>query len=60
MWLVRKYKILTKDNLVRRGWSGNISCAFCGAYENINHLLVNCSLAFTSWNWIAHYNFFSF
>jgi zinc-binding in reverse transcriptase len=41
MWLVRKKKILTKDNLVKKGWVGDTSCVFCGAYEDIDHLFVS-------------------
>jgi zinc-binding in reverse transcriptase len=28
MWLLTKNKILTKKNLIRRGWQGDTSCAF--------------------------------
>jgi zinc-binding in reverse transcriptase len=46
MWLFRKHFFLTKVNLVKRGWVGDASCVFCGAYEDIHHLLVNCSFVF--------------
>jgi phage terminase small subunit len=59
MWLVRK-KILTKDNLVKKGWVGDTSCVFCDAYEDIDHLFVRCSVAYTLWNWIVKYNSFIF
>jgi hypothetical protein len=39
LWLVRNKKILTKDNLFKRHWQGNLDCIFCGLLESINHLL---------------------
>jgi zinc-binding in reverse transcriptase len=60
MWLVRKKKILTKYNLVKKGWDGDIYCVFCGAYEDIDHLFILCSMAYTLWNWIVRYNSFIF
>ena len=50
LWLVLKGKILTKDNLLRRGWSGDEACVFCGMDENINHLFLVCSLSKFIWN----------
>ena len=29
IWLALKNIILTKDNLVKRGWTGNEHCHFC-------------------------------
>jgi zinc-binding in reverse transcriptase len=45
LWLIRKKKILTKDNLVHRGWMKDTSCVFYGTYENIDHLFVTCQEA---------------
>jgi zinc-binding in reverse transcriptase len=59
-WLVRKRKILTKDNLVHRGWTEDISCVFCGVYESLDHFFVKCSVAHILWTWIANYNSFTF
>lgn len=44
MWLVFRNRILTKDNLRKRGWDGDITCMFCGEVETANHLLSNCFL----------------
>jgi len=33
-------KILTKDNLLKRGWTGDSTCVFCGGEETVNHLLL--------------------
>jgi hypothetical protein len=49
MWLEKK--TLTKDNLVHKG-SIDISCVFCGAYEN--------TVANLIWTWITNHNSFTF
>lgn len=45
VWLVIKGRILTKDNLRKKGWTGMNICEFCGARESIDHLLFTCSFA---------------
>ena len=50
LWLAIRNSILTKVNLVRRGWKGPVSCHFCGAVETIDHLFVSCSTAKLIWN----------
>jgi zinc-binding in reverse transcriptase len=60
MWMLRKNKVLTKDNLIRRGWQGDISCVFYGDFETVNHLFVSYNFAKIIWNWIARYNSFTF
>jgi hypothetical protein len=49
LWEVLKNSILTKDNLPRRGWTGNDQCQFCCEKETINHLLFGCGLAKLAW-----------
>jgi hypothetical protein len=49
LWLVRYKKILTKDNLFKRHWQGNLDCVFCGLLESINHLFFQCSVARFVW-----------
>jgi hypothetical protein len=46
---VLKNSILTKDNLLNRGWTGNEQCQFCGEKETINHQLFSCGLAKLAW-----------
>jgi zinc-binding in reverse transcriptase len=29
LWMTLHNKIFTKDNLIKRGWSGDNSCVFC-------------------------------
>jgi hypothetical protein len=43
LWLLKKNKVLTKLNLVKKGWLGPIDCPFCGLPESIDHLFVECS-----------------
>jgi hypothetical protein len=43
IWLAGKEKILTWDQLRRRGWEGPGLCPLCRhAQEDINHLLIHC------------------
>jgi hypothetical protein len=49
LWEVLKNSILTKDNLLKRGWTGNEQCQFCCEKETINHLLFGCGLAKLAW-----------
>ena len=49
MWLVMQDKILTKENLLNKGWQGDISCPFCGVFETTDHLFVICPIATSLW-----------
>ena len=50
MWLVPHKKILTWDNIRKRGVQGPSRCLLCEAQEEtMEHLLNNCT--FTSWLW---------
>lgn len=60
MWLSREGKILTKDNLAKRGWVGDQTCHFCNSLETIDHLFVTCAIIFRLWSSIANYNNFVF
>ncbi len=43
VWLALKNRLLTTDNLTRRGWTVNQLCVLCGDhFETINHLLLGC------------------
>jgi hypothetical protein len=54
MWLVSQDAILTKDNLCKRKWKGNSSCAFCPEKENGNHLLFGYPTAKYIWSLLAY------
>lgn len=60
MRLVRRYTILTKFNLSRRGWNGDANCVLYGAVETTEHLFSICLVSKTIWDWVAHYNNFVF
>lgn len=60
LWLVKQNKVLTRDNLSRRGCHGDTTCLFCNAPESINHLFVTCPFISTIWSWIASHNGFQF
>ncbi len=43
VWTALKGRILTKDKLAVRGWTGDATCVLCGlATETVNHLLAEC------------------
>jgi hypothetical protein len=45
MWFLQRKVILTKDNLVKRNWQGNLKSYFCDEDETIQHLFIECPLA---------------
>ena len=49
IWLALKNRILTKDNLAKRGWTGNEQCHFCSQQETVEHLLFRCCLSKMVW-----------
>lgn len=49
-WLIPKNSILTKDNLIKRGWQGSEACVFCGQKESIDHPFLQCSVAKLVWS----------
>ena len=54
MWLVTHNKILTKQNLVARGWVGDPLCQFCNKHiEDVNHMFLQCSIAQQIWFWLG-------
>ena len=54
MWLINHNAILTKDNLLKRNWSGDLRCAFCNAIETIPHIFFECPLAKYIWSLVAY------
>jgi zinc-binding in reverse transcriptase len=49
LWFVLQNKILTTDNLCRRGWVGVLSCAFCYVNKSIDHLFPSRPFMFDFW-----------
>ncbi|WVZ53529.1 hypothetical protein U9M48_004457, partial [Paspalum notatum var. saurae] len=49
VWFLFKGVILTKDNLLKRHWSGDGQCCFCDTNETIQHLFFDCHVAWFVW-----------
>jgi hypothetical protein len=49
IWYLKKGVVLTKDNLLRRHWTGDKHCCFCHLPETINHLFFDCVYAKFLW-----------
>ena len=50
MWLLFEQKILTQDNLYKRGISGPSRCVLCGTHEkNLKQLFVDCIFTKNIW-----------
>lgn len=60
LWLLKQDKILTKSNLLQKGWHGNPNCLFCGALETADHLFAQCPFTTAIWSWIARHNNFTY
>eukprot|EP00253_Pinus_taeda_P032484 PITA_32484 len=57
LWLLSKNRILTWDNLQKRGFIGPSRCPNCNAQEETStHLMEACALAAQLWNRVAHCN----
>ncbi|KAG8086542.1 hypothetical protein GUJ93_ZPchr0010g7976 [Zizania palustris] len=54
LWLASRNKILTKDNLLKKGWKGGSKqCFFCGSDETVQHLFLECVVAKFIWRVIS-------
>jgi hypothetical protein len=53
LWLIWHNAIATKDNLLKRNWSGSASCQFCHQNETISHLFFECVAAKDVWSTVA-------
>lgn len=53
LWLVENNAILTKDNLLKRKWTGDPSCYFCSSPETVGHLLFQCPIAKIIWGTVG-------
>jgi hypothetical protein len=50
IWLVTKNRILTIENLKKRGWVGRDSCSLCNEAEETNfHILITCPFTQSLW-----------
>ena len=54
LWLMMHRKILTWENLLRKGFIGPLRCCVCEVEEEtMNHLPNSCKLAASLWDWMA-------
>lgn len=51
LWLAARNKILTADNLLKRGWQGLTICILCKAVgESLQHIMLKCSYSISVWS----------
>lgn len=56
-WLIRKDKILTWENLQKRGKHGPGRCIMCKeALERVNHIFFECRVAIGLWDMLSHWD----
>jgi hypothetical protein len=60
LWLVKQKRVLTRDRLRKRGWTGDVKCVYCSQEETIDHLFVTCVFIQSIWQWIVRFNNFYF
>lgn len=54
-WLVKHYKVLSGDKLMRLGFYGLFWCPMCNDHEeNMDHLFVTCSFASECWSYFMN------
>ncbi len=53
VWLAARNRLLTADQLSRRGWAGPSVCTLSMAHaERLDHILFDCPFARTIWIWL--------
>lgn len=52
LWQVFNNKLQVAQNLVKKGWKGNINYCVCGCLESIDHIFFKCHLAKYIWSFI--------
>lgn len=60
LYLLKRDKVLTKGNLLKKDWQDDHACPFCGELETTDHLFVQCSFINTIWQLIVMHNNFVF
>lgn len=55
-WLILHYRALTADNMIKRNWPCNATCALCYCFnETADHLLTKCNFVEPLWNKVADF-----
>ena len=49
LWLLLRDRILSKANLSKRNWQGNINCTWCDCLETTQHIFFDCQIAKFTW-----------
>ena len=55
LWLFANNKLMSKDNLLKRGIEKSPECMFCTESESIQHLFFDCVVAKLIWEQIASF-----
>ena len=53
LWLMKNNVVLTKDNLIRRQWSGDPKCCFRELNETMDHLFFTFIISKIVWAVVA-------
>lgn len=53
MWLLTQNRILIKDNLLDKEWTGSTQCHFCTQEETVDHLFIQCPFVRQIWFWLG-------
>jgi hypothetical protein len=54
VWLVMRDRILTTDNMIKKGWPCDHNCSLCLClHETTKHLLVDCNYTEAVWNLVV-------
>jgi hypothetical protein len=53
LWLIWHNFIATKNNMAKRGWTGDTKCRFCDQEEDIHHLFFLCPAAKYMWSVVS-------
>jgi hypothetical protein len=51
--LMENNAILTKDNIIKRKWTGDPTCLFCNQAESLEHLFFQCTVAKCVWGTVG-------
>lgn len=55
LWLLSHNKLMTKDNLLKRGIEKPPECVFCFEHETVHHLCFGCVVAKRIWKTVSDF-----
>ena len=54
-WLAMHDKILSEENLIKKGWSGSSNCSICDCIlESSEHIFLHCPMAVAVWDFFLY------